>query len=436
MPKKTRRILFLIAIAAFLAIGFMVIMYAQGYRWDFQANIFLLSGGIYLESAPKEAAIFLNDKPLNEQTPFLIKGLLPFRKYKIRLEKDGLQNWIKEFEIKPGDVAQAKNIILFPKEIKNQIVWNDAALADFNISPNEKYLALKTDSKLKIVSLAATNPLDATTTTVNFSDSKKTAQLDFLSNNWGWSQNSKKFTFQRTALYQKPNWYIWNTETAQLLNLTQLYESNIVLKNASASPWPTKFSVNKIIWLGNDNNIIILLNNRLFQIDLEKEKLIDLKLTDIIDFDIYENKIIALKKPDVLLLLDSAIQNVSVLAQAKFPPQKIVISPKGYSLAYTADSKLGIIWLKETDQQPFKKYLDQEIILAADAPIQQIYWHNSSEYVVLLANDKLNAIELDNRNGYNISSWPETIKTINYLTENSRLYFMENDFIKMSQEKF
>ncbi len=432
MTRKTRRILLGLAILAFLVVGFVMTMYARGYRWDFDKNRFLLSGAVYLKSLyPDDTQIFINGKNTEKTAAALIKNLLPARRYKTQVLKEGYQSWEKEFEITPGLVANAENIILFPKKLNSQIIWPEGeGLVDFSVSPNQKFIAGKINSS-KII-IRDLEQLDATARPLNLNDKRKTTGVAFLKNNKGWSANSQKFLFSRDTTTRKL-WYIWDSDT--LIDLTALYERKIVLKQPSASPLPTKFAPTKISWLGN-SSLLAILNGRLFQLDIQNETVTDLKLSDVVDFDAFENKIIALKNPDILLLMDSAVENISVLGQAQFAPQRILISPDGSKVSYFDANSLGVFWLKDTPRQPLKKANDQEVVYESTGHMTEIYWQNENEHLLILDNQKLYAVEIDTRDKINIAAWPETIAAINYLSQDSKLFILENSAIKSLDGKF
>ena len=441
MTRKTRRILFSIAVIAFLAIGFVVLMYAQGYRWDFQNNKFVLAGAIYIEPiGPKETDISVNNKSTDNKSASLIKNLLPMRKYDVKVTKADYQPWEKEFEVTPGIVVNAENIILFPETLKTQIILPDPVLNDFSISPNQKFIAVVSgNSKLSIKNYSGDT---ASSTPINFADKKKTLSVGIPKNNSGWSPNSKKFIFWREtppAGRQRASvisWYAWDSENSSLTDLTGLYERRIVLKQASPAPMPTKFAPTKAMWFGNDNNLLVLINGNILEMDIKNESVKDLGLSEIMDFDSFENKIITLKSPDILMLMESAVQNISALGQAKFPAQKVLFSNDGNKIAYSNGSAIGVMWLKDTDKQPFKKTGEQETIYQGTGYISEIYWHKYNEHIIFLENQKLNAVEIDKRGKMNIASWPEAISAISYIPKDQKLFVLEPGLIKSVDGEF
>ncbi len=437
MTKKTRRGLFIIAVIAFVAISFVLIMYARGYRWDFDKNKFLLAGAIYIEPIyPPDTEIYINNKSTDKLSASLIKNLLPLRKYQIKIAKAGYQDWTKNFEITPGLVVEAKSVVLFPQDLKTSVIWPNAGLADFTVSPNQEIIAAKTiDQKMVINTISENN--FAALTNINFPDKRKTLGLDFIKNGRSWSANSKELLFSRNIFLNgriQKIWYVWRKEPNLLIQLNDLYEKEILLKNPSASPLPKKFEADKIVWLNNDA-VISKIGKQLFQLDLKNKTITDLNLSDIVDFDVTENRIIALKNPDILLSLDSSVQNVAALGQAKFVPKNILISPDASTAAYFNKNSAGIIWLKDSLEQPPRQNGDQEIIFE-NKNIASPYWHNSNKYLMFIFDDKLNVIELDTRGQENIHIWPEAISEIDYLANDSKLFLLENGALKSVDGKF
>lgn len=117
MTKRTRRILFYLAIIIFLLVSYVTILYAQGYKYSFSEKKFLRTGTIYLK-ANTDAMVFLNNKFINS-TSFLgssytISRLLPGQ-YAIRLEKNGYSIWQKNVKVEEGLVTEFSKILLLPQ---------------------------------------------------------------------------------------------------------------------------------------------------------------------------------------------------------------------------------------------------------------------------------------------------------------------------------
>src|SRR3989338_9969880 len=81
---------------------------------------------IYLQTTPKKARIFLNDKALKNGTPLLINGLLP-KNFHVKITKENFYPWEKYMKIESGLVNEAKNIILVPDKIQENPLFSPAA---------------------------------------------------------------------------------------------------------------------------------------------------------------------------------------------------------------------------------------------------------------------------------------------------------------------
>ncbi|KPJ55462.1 hypothetical protein AMJ49_07100 [Parcubacteria bacterium DG_74_2] len=147
MTKKARIILIFVLISLFFLITPVLILYSQGYRFDFENKKITKTGGLFLKVLPKNADVFLDGR-LKEKTSFFfgsvyINNLLP-KKYNIRVEKEDYSVWEKNLEVKEKEVVEAKNITLIPKNLELQILSKE--IEDFWIL-SEKEVILKEPAK-------------------------------------------------------------------------------------------------------------------------------------------------------------------------------------------------------------------------------------------------------------------------------------------------
>jgi hypothetical protein len=116
MHQKIRRIILLAAILIFVSVSYVVILYAQGYRYDFKAGQFIRTGAVDVK-VNTQAKIFINGK-LYGTTSFLSNtgsfgGLLPDT-YKIEITKDGYSTWTKNITIEEGFVQHFPRVMILP----------------------------------------------------------------------------------------------------------------------------------------------------------------------------------------------------------------------------------------------------------------------------------------------------------------------------------
>lgn len=110
--------LFYSAMAVFLVLSYIIILYAQGYKYNFSENRFFRTGAVYLKTNTS-ADVFLDDKLLGNTSFFNnsyhLEGLLPGR-YTIRTQKNDHSTWQKSVTVDEGFVSEFSKILLLPKD--------------------------------------------------------------------------------------------------------------------------------------------------------------------------------------------------------------------------------------------------------------------------------------------------------------------------------
>lgn len=129
MTKQTKRILFYSAVIIFALLSYVVILYAQGYKYSFSEARFFRTGSIHVK-VNEDARVYVNGKFLNSTSFFgnsyTISGLLP-GEYAVRLQRDNFSSWQKKVTVKEGLVSDFSKILLLPtdeiskQELKKEI---------------------------------------------------------------------------------------------------------------------------------------------------------------------------------------------------------------------------------------------------------------------------------------------------------------------------
>ena len=100
--------------------SYIIILYAQGYKYSFSDNKFYRTGAVYLKTNTS-ADVYLNDKLLGNTSFFnnsyRIEGLLP-GDYTIRVQKNDYSMWQKSADVNEGFVNEFSKILLLPKDEK------------------------------------------------------------------------------------------------------------------------------------------------------------------------------------------------------------------------------------------------------------------------------------------------------------------------------
>ena len=193
MSLSSRRILYIIFIAAFLIITPLIIIYASGYKIKLKNGLkldlsFEKTGMLVLDTNPAGAKIYLNGEPQqlflkkyyskNESflsTPAKIKNLLP-GDYEVKMEIAGYWPWQKKLAVLPSASTYAEDVYFFKKNLPVIISENTAGW--LTLSPDKKYL-LGGGEKISLINLPGDEKYD-------FNIGKNA--LDAL-----WSPDSKKF---------------------------------------------------------------------------------------------------------------------------------------------------------------------------------------------------------------------------------------------------
>ncbi len=161
MSKKLRDWLFLAFIFLFIIMSIVTSLFASGYRfnlsWPLQFNRLLQkTGTLVVSTEPKNAYIFLDDKPQKKNTfslikkdylstPTKIKNILP-GEYILRLKKENYWPFERRIKIEPGQTTFSENINLFRSDLP--ILIQTAASSPISISPDKNYLYLEGSGKI------------------------------------------------------------------------------------------------------------------------------------------------------------------------------------------------------------------------------------------------------------------------------------------------
>ncbi len=117
MTKTTKRWVFYTAVIIFALLSYVVVLYAQGYKYSFSEARFFRTGSIFVK-ANEDARVYLENKFLNSTSFFgnsyTISGLLP-GKYNVRLERTDFSSWQKKISVEEGLVSDFSRILILPK---------------------------------------------------------------------------------------------------------------------------------------------------------------------------------------------------------------------------------------------------------------------------------------------------------------------------------
>ena len=415
MTKRTRRVLFWLAVAVFVAATPLIVSYARGYRLDLSGLDLSRVGAIALETKPKEATVWLNNKKLSKSTPTVIRNLFPEKNYELRIEREGFWPWEKELEVEPELVTAVRNIVLFPLELKLAPAVSEAPVFNnFFLSPNaERVLGRETGGN---VSLG---------TRLFFGDGLLASEVK----NVHWSENGGRVVFNRVT-YLGERWYVADTD-GKLTYLNGLYETELRINQPATKPLPRRFAAEEVLFSdAAGSKIIALIEGRLFTLNLGEETISELAVENVKAINLNSGRLVIFKNPDIILVSKSSGEDLTLLGNFRFAPNNILISPDGKKAAFWHNWHIGVFWLEDSaDDGLFRKRGEQDIVFPSLSPIKRVRWHSSSQYLMaFLENGEFTVAELDGRGGsHNAWTWdlPE-ITAFDYAAAKEELWFLDS----------
>jgi len=156
MTKKFRRFIFLIFTIFFVVSSIIVILFAQGYRFNFNSLKIVKTGGIFIKTSTDDTKIYINDKYVEStggilSHSILISGLTP-KNYNVFVYKENYYPWNKTVEVKNGMVTELNSIILFPLELKKIKIAELPSQVISEFAINNSTIEIK-NNKTKIINV-------------------------------------------------------------------------------------------------------------------------------------------------------------------------------------------------------------------------------------------------------------------------------------------
>lgn len=102
---------YILAVIFFMLISTWVILFANGYKIDWQTSTLQKTGFLLVETYPSKAQVIIAGRPANRHTPVTIKRLLP-GSYLTEIKQDNYRPWQANLDINPGLVTEQRNTLL------------------------------------------------------------------------------------------------------------------------------------------------------------------------------------------------------------------------------------------------------------------------------------------------------------------------------------
>lgn len=403
MSLKYRRLLYSSFIAFFIIVTPLITLYATGYRYNFKNNRIEKIGIIHIETLPKDAKVYINDKYIDD-TPARFIKLLP-NKYKVVVQKEGYHPWKKEVVVQSNLTSFYKDITLFKNNLPiNKIEGQINLLA---ISPDQKKI-IYTLNKQNIEELRLLNIKNNSEFLIASFNSQAYNQLEFVE----WSPNRNK------ALIKKVigdfNQYI--IVDINSLKIEEIFDI-------------TRLSFDKLTWdLLNDNFLYGLKNAVLYQIDLLNDDVESLHSANITDFQIKGNEIFFISKVVNESFLNKTIledKKIGEIVKIKLPsPSNFTLQPSTQPYLVLLDMKSNDLFIIESNAFGLVD-LTQSIILQDKA--KEIVWSSDFSEILFYTDFEISTFNFNDKQKNLITRYGEIInQAIWYPGDNYIIYQLGN----------
>ncbi len=275
MTRRFRRFIFLIFTIFFVVCSIIVILFAQGYGFDFTTLKIVKTGGIFIKTSTDNAKIYINDKYVESTNGILshstlISGLTP-KNYNVFIYKENYYPWNKTVEVKNGMVTELNNVILFPLELKkNKIVeLPSQMISEFAI--NNSTIEIKND-KTKIINiynlidgkLVSSEKLKTATSSEEIISPDKNKKL-YTSNNQLWIDYLNDIKKEPLTTYESPiNFFDWFNDSEHLIWFANSELTVAELDNRGGKRNSIKFYLNidsPVFWDRNNSDFYFFEND-------------------------------------------------------------------------------------------------------------------------------------------------------------------------------
>lgn len=454
MTIRTRKTIFYTLIVFFFIIGSILLLYSNGWQFNFKIFKFYQSGAIEIGSQPENSLIEIkeNNYRVNSQSRkngVLIPNLFPDT-YTVKIEKTGYNSWIKNLVVKPALITKTYPIVLIPENLESVKPFMQS-IKNFWAGP--RYNAWQDQSGKLIINgqnssgsvfidwfSGGATALTADKTGKNYfavqmGQNNLAINLSLLFNNL---KDKKSITDADS--YPKIQPYPFDDNKAIIISKNKLYVLDFLRFDLEIIP-------QNPAWLAaiKNNNLFLIRKSGFFSynLTLKTEKLITDTITSMpsaikISSDSGNAALVASGKLTLINISTGLTKEISASVK------QFSFSPDSEKLAYVEnDGRIKVLFLKDQLNYSDKKAgdiadLSAEVLtqagLSAATSVETdlISWHENSAYLFIKYPDKFSLLEIDDRTPINEQFINEKIDDYSYdLTNNLFYYLKSNNLYKL-----
>lgn len=403
MNIKIRALVSFIALSFVAITGPILVLYAQGYRYNFNKNRIEQTGVMFIKSYPRSASISINDELLSKKTPTEVPNLLPAN-YHVTISKPGYTNWQKELVVEPKKTTFIEDVTLFRTEPKIVEILKTEVQQTLCSNKDNK-LAVINNTMLSIFDinrnkLIDQTPIDEKTEVVSWSNNSINVLLKDPTGYYIYSPDSK---IKKLVTYNKKPMedVVWESNSDIIVYgkfKNQLYKYNF--SNDQAGLYDQTYDWQTVQPLNNTYIGIHKENDKMFLSIVEGKKVNDLMTipTD----DSYQINILS---NEYILLVNKNL-NVAYMINpnnSDNPLQSYVTNIKNFSwlndsLLYWNDHEINVYHVPSKTKQTVERTSEK---------INQVSWHNGLVSIFAIINNQLKIFEFDNRDKRNVLDYQD-----------------------------
>ncbi|KKW39263.1 MAG: hypothetical protein A2940_00905 [Candidatus Wildermuthbacteria bacterium RIFCSPLOWO2_01_FULL_48_29] len=402
MSKRARTSLFILLGILFLLAAPLLILYSQGYRFDWQERWFSQVGAFYFSVMPTRAEVFVNGQ-LTGRTARILGTTLtenfPPDTYQIRIQKEGYHPWEKLLTVSAKQVTEAKHITLIPVDPPFTVLENE--ILAFWPSPR-KTEAIIQKSPRADAQTSWTLVLWDSLRNVEYPLYKSLSATDeILEIRWASDSNSFLMRIVSAGVSQS---FIQRIDRSLLTQPTvektlqtaaQLREKYIIDPRAQQAAAFLE-SENDIVWL-DQNGILWQQGNTASQATQLNQKPFPVRAGTSYTIYTLRNESF-IQEAQTLYLLNRQTQ---AFEQFFTPFSEMTLSPDGKKLALSSGRELWLYYFEDDREQPARAKNERIFLTRFSEDIKNLSWF-TSHYLIFTRGDTIVVSEIDTRDHLNI----------------------------------
>jgi len=479
MEKIHRAIFFWTLTLIFVIITPAIVLYARGFRFDFNRGVFVHSGTISIQSNPQEVEISINGKESDSKTlnqinkSYNISGLIPDT-YDLSVSADGYQTWSKKVEVHSGQASEFWNIVLAKNDYA-KTAYDTPGIGKFFISPKNKNIIYTRENEGGLDTDISNIQTKQPTGTFNFPGWRFIAESRRENIEWSPDEDYIAVPVEKTVLENTGSETSSGSkngeETIQYVyfildpNKNTSFNLNDLLGNSD---------INYVRWDPKDKNYLFYLsNNALYRTNINNIPDTVTIAQDVSSFDLSRTNVYYARMPHELVYktnLDGSGEPIQLTSD--FPEgitrnfrlvayddtriafltqnkdlyifnngefdlyskklgagiEGLQFSDDGKKLLYWTKNAMSVYYLRNWNVAPLRSENSIEDITRYSDEIRNIQWSKDYEHIIFSIGSQIKIIELDptdHRNSMDLLKTASDLPLAGYDHAQERLYFVD-----------